>query len=363
MQWSQELQKNVRNVDGLLPYMKMSQEEQQRMREILAQFPMAITPYYLSLINWEDENDPIRRMAIPSVYETDLSGSFDTSGEASNTVIEGLQHKYRQTVMMLSTNQCAMYCRHCFRKRLVGLSDNEIAKHFTAMRDYIMQHTEISNVLVSGGDALMNSNERLEEILGLLADIPHLDVIRIASRIPVVLPTRITEDNELLEMLAKYNAKKQLNLVTQFNHPAELTPAARQAVQKILHLGIPVKNQVVLLRGVNDDPEVLGALLSGLTAMGVAPYYMFQCRPVSGVKNQFQVPLEDGIRIVAGAKALQSGLGKNFKYCMSHVTGKVEILGTLDNGEMVFKYHEAHDTENLGKIFTKKMRPGQAWLD
>lgn len=362
MQWNQELQHNIRNVQGLLPYMKMNEEEQQRMQEILHQFPMAVTPYYLSLINWDDENDPIRKMAIPSIYETDLSGSFDTSNEAGNTVMDGLQHKYAQTAMMLSTNQCAMYCRHCFRKRLVGLSDDEIAKQFDAMKHYIEEHTEISNVLVSGGDALLNSNRRLDEILGMLAGIEHLDLVRIASRVPVVFPSRIADDEELLALLAKYNAQKQLVLVTQFNHPKELTPQALDAVRRVQDIGIPVKNQTVLLKGVNATPTVLGTLLRKLTAAGIAPYYVFQCRPVSGVKNQFQVPLAEGVAIVEQAKALQNGLGKAFKYCMSHVNGKLEILGPGPGGQMLFKYHEAHDPQKLGEIFGVNLEPGQAWL-
>lgn len=362
MQWQQELQQNARHAQDLLRHMPMTAEEQERMTAILDQYPMAITPYYLSLINFEDENDPIRKMAIPSLAETDLSGSFDTSGEASNTVIEGMQHKYAQTVMMLSTNQCAMYCRHCFRKRLVGLSDDEIAKHFDAMGDYIRQHTEISNVLVSGGDALLNSNERLRRILGMLAGIEHLDLIRIASRTPVVFPSRITADDELLALFEEFNRKKQLVLVTQFNHPKEITPEAIASVKAVLKLGIPVKNQTVLLRGINDDPAVLGTLLKQLTRNGVSPYYIFQCRPVTGVKNQFQVPLAEGAEIVSKAAALQNGVGKTFHYCMSHVTGKLEIVGPVPGGQMLFKYHEAHNPAHLGKMFTQTLEKNQAWL-
>jgi KamA family protein len=364
MSWSKDLAKNVRDVQGLLPYWPFSNDDQTRMDAISQDFPRSITSYYLSLINFSDPDDPIRKMAIPSVRETDLTGSFDTSGEADNTVIDGLQHKYAQTVMMLSTNQCAMYCRHCFRKRLVGLSDDEVAKHFDEMRDCILQHTEISNVLVSGGDALLNTNDRLDKILGMLCDIPHLQAIRIASRVPVVFPQRITEDTALLEMLQKYAAQKQLYFVTQFNHPRELTPQAIGSIRLLHQAGVPAKNQTVLLRGVNDKAAVLGELLGGLVSAGIVPYYVFQCRPVSGVKNQFQVPFTQGWQIVQEAKNKQNGMGKSFRYAMSHVTGKLEILGPNPGhpGEMLFQYHEAHTPQNLGRILSLPVGEDTAWL-
>lgn len=363
MTWQKALTQNLRTADDLLPHIPMTAPEKAQMEAILERFPLSITPYYLSLIDFSDPDDPIHKMCIPSLAETDLSGSFDTSGEAGNTVIEGMQHKYAQTVMILSTNQCAMYCRHCFRKRLVGLSDAEIARHFEAMRAYVRAHTEISNVLISGGDALLNDNPTLESLLALFADIEHLDTIRIATRVPVVFPERITGDAALLALLKKYTRQKQLHLVTQFNHPRELTTEAAASVRAVLDAGIPVKNQTVLLRGVNDDPAVLGALLRGLTRAGIAPYYIFQCRPVSGVKNQFQVPLQKGVEIVEKAKAMQNGLGKGLTYCLSHVTGKIEILGNPDDGHMLFRYHEARKPENLGRLFSLAVSNEDAWLD
>ncbi len=363
MPWENELAQNLRQVEDLLPHMPLNQDEQKQIRDILAQFPMSITPYYLSLIDFSDPNDPIMRMSIPSVLETDLSGSFDTSGEASNTVVPGLQHKYKETALILSTNACAMYCRHCFRKRLVGTSDEEVAQNFDAMRDYIQEHTEIKNVLISGGDALLNSNERLRRILSMLVDIPHLDSIRICSRVPVVFPSRILQDAQLLDMLDEFGKQKQLYLVTQFNHEREITSEATKAVHAFIRRGIPVRNQTVLLRGINDTPQQLGGLLRRLVSIGAEPYYVFQCRPVSGVKNQFQVPLRTGYQIVEDAKAMQYGLGKAFRYCLSHVTGKIEILGIYNDHEMVFKYHEAQDGVRLGKLFTQNVDDKKAWLD
>ncbi len=362
MNWQNALARNLRTVEDLAPYLPLSQEEKRQMEAILERFPLSIPPYYLSLIDFSDPNDPIRKMAIPSIAETDLSGSFDTSGEKDNTVVEGLQHKYAQTAMLLSTNQCAMYCRHCFRKRLVGLSDTEIAKRFDAMVAYIRAHEEITNVLVSGGDALLNRNDRLETLLSLLSGIDHLDVIRIGSRTPVVFPQRILEDLDLQRVLETYARRKQIFLVTQFNHPRELTEQATEAIRTVMRLLIPVKNQTVLLKGVNDDVTTLAALLRGLTRAGVSPYYVFQCRPVSGVKAQFQVPLLRALDIVNGAKALQNGLGKGFTFCMSHPTGKIEVLGRQADGRMLFTYHEARDVKNLGKVFALPVKDDQAWL-
>lgn len=357
------MRESARTLNDLLKVVPLDTHSQTIIAEVLERSPMVVPRYYMSLIDFDDPDDPIRKLALPSTNEMDLSGSLDTSGEAENTVVNGLQHKYRETVMMLSTNECAMYCRHCFRKRLVGLPDEGIARDLEAVGTYIAEHPEITNVLVSGGDALLNSNERIEAILETLTAISHLDFIRIATRVPVSLPSRITSDNELLAILKKYRERKQLFMVTQFDHPREITPEATAAVQAVLALGIPVRNQTVLLRGVNDDPFVLGDLLQKLTAIGAEPYYVFQCRPVSGVKNQFQIPLRDGVRIVEAAKAAQNGVGKSFRYCMSHVAGKIEILGIMPDETMAFKFHEAKDRSNLGRVFTREVARDQAWLD
>ena len=361
--WAPEIPGTIRSAAAVAKLTGMNEEQQAQMERLLSRFPMAVTPYYLSLIDWNDPNDPIRRMCIPSLHEHDLSGAFDTSGEADNTVDTGLQHKYRQTALVLTTNRCAMYCRHCFRKRLVGLSDEEIAAHFGDVVSYIRDHTEINNVLLSGGDALMLPNDLLRQYLSALTPIRHLDLIRIGTRIPVVYPARISEDKDLLAMLEAFDRRKQLYIITQFNHPNEITPEAAVAIKKLYHRGIVVKNQTVLLKGVNDSPDTLALLLHRLTACGIVPYYVFQCRPVSGVMNGFQVPLMRGYDVVERAKAMQNGQGKCFKYCLSHPTGKIEIAGKLDSGEMVFKYHQTKEEQDEGRIFIQRVREDQGWLD
>lgn len=356
------LKKSITKSEDLNLYMNLTRDDEIKMNEILEKYPMSITPYYLSLIDFNDPNDPIKKMCIPSIEETDLSGSFDTSGEADNTVITGMQHKYEQTVIVLSTNHCAMYCRHCFRKRLVGLSDEEIATHFEKMLEYIKKNEKISNVLISGGDSFLNNNAKIEKFLEALCDISHIDLIRFGTRIPVVYPERITRDNELKEILRKYGEKKQIYVVTQFNHPRELTKEAIDAIKYLKDAGVIVKNQTVLLRGVNDSIEILGELLKKVTSIGIVPYYIFQCRPVTGVKNQFQVPLKEGIYIVEGAKSLQNGQGKCFKYCLSTTRGKIEIIGITEEDNMVFKFHQAKYKEDRARIFIEKVDDNQTWI-
>lgn len=362
MNWKKNLRKNITAVEELKEHFNLSDEQVQKIEQVIERYPMSIPNYYLSLIDDNDKDDPIKRMCVPSGFEEDLSGSFDTSGETENTVIDGLQHKYKQTALILSTNNCAMYCRHCFRKRLVGLSDDEIAKNIGLMTDYIKEHREISNVLISGGDSFLLSNERIEDYLERLTEIGHLDFIRFGTRTLVVLPERIAGDKEILDILKRYSEKKQIFIITQFNHRNELTDDARAAVRALVSNNIPVMNQTVLLKGVNDSAEELGGLLKGLTAFGVIPYYVFQCRPVRGVKNRFQVPFKQAYEIVEGAKAMQNGVGKSFRYCLSHVTGKIEILG-IEGDKIILKYHESKDEKDYGRVFSYEIDDGTSWIE
>jgi len=363
MDWKEELRNNIRNTEEIIDYIDLSPNQTKQLDKLLLRYPMSIPRYYLSLIDRKDKNDPIKKMCIPTINEFTHDGSFDTSGESLNTVITGLQHKYDETALILSTNQCAMYCRHCFRKRLVGVPEDETIEDFNEIINYIKEHEEISNVLISGGDSLLNSNKKIENLLDGFSQIDHLDYIRLGTRVPVVFPDRIIKDKELLQILKRYNSKKQIYIVTQFNHPNEITDKSSESVKCFLNLGIPVRNQTVLLKGINDSSRVLGKLLKDLTSIGVIPYYVFQCRPVKGVKNHFQVPLKKGIAIVEKAKNMQNGQGKSFRYCMSHISGKIEILGLIDDNTILFKHHQAKNKTDKGKIFTKFINDHQSWLD
>ena len=340
----------------------LSQKEKDQMKRVANIHPMRISPYYMSLIDWNDPNDPIMKMAVPSKKELNLDGFYDTSGEAENTKMPGLQHKYSETALILATNRCATYCRHCFRKRLVGLPTGEIIRRFEDAAEYIADHEEINNVLISGGDPLVLSNEVIKKFLEVLTKIDHLNYIRFGSRTPVTLPSRFN-DRELLTILKNYSQMdRRLYVVTQFNHPKEITPQSITAVSKLINSGILLSNQTVLLKDVNDDPETLATLMNKLVSIGVSPYYVFQCRPVKRVKHHFQVPLCEGVRMVEKAKAKCNGHSKRFKYIMSHITGKIEILGII-NGNIYFKYHEAKNRRNLGVMFKRHVDEKAGWLD
>jgi lysine 2,3-aminomutase len=338
-------------------------DEKKKLKRVVEKHPMFIPDYYANLINWEDPKDPIKNIIFPSLDELNVSGSYDTSGEKENTVLTGLQHKYRETALLLVTNRCAGYCRHCFRKRLVGIPTDETLKLFDAALEYIKDHPEITNVLISGGDPLVLPTDVIEYFLEELSKVPHLKFIRFGSRVPVFYPMRIYEDKKLLDVFSKYSKpERRIYLVTHFNHPREVTKEARKAVDSLIRSGVPVSNQTVLLKNVNDSPETLAGLMKELTSAGVIPYYVFQCRPVKRVKSHFQVPLKKGYEIVERAKQMLDGHAKRFKYIMSHKTGKIEIVGIIGN-EIYLKYHQCKNPKKVGKLFKRILTPNAGWLD
>jgi len=363
MGWKNKFKNSICTVKQLKKYLVLNPEEETQLEEIIKIHPMRIPKYYMSLIDKNNSNDPIRKMIVPSEKEFDLTGSYDTSGEKENTKTIGLQHKYQETALILSTNRCAAYCRHCFRKRLVGLSNEEVLHRFNESINYIKNHKEINNVLISGGDPFILPTKTIEKFLKQLSKIPHLDFIRFGTRTPVTFPHRITEDKSLLKVLKKYSKKnKRIYIVTHFNHPREITKESIDAINKLINSNIIINNQTVLLKDVNDNPEILVELLNKLVSIGVNPYYVFQCRPVKRVKQNFELSIFEGIKIVDEARKQLNGHAKRFKYMMSHVTGKIEILGILNN-EIYFKQHQAKDPEKIGKIFKRKMNKTAGWLD
>ncbi|MCK4981140.1 MAG: KamA family radical SAM protein [Candidatus Delongbacteria bacterium] len=361
--WGNELITNVTTINELKNYVRLTKLEENQFKKIVQYHPMNITKYYLSLINKKDKKDPIRTLIVPSTEEMNPEGFYDTSGEAENTKATGLQNKYEQTALVLTTNECAAYCRHCFRKRLVGLSNKEVLQNFDDALNYIKKHKKINNVLLSGGDPLWLPTKTIEEFLSKLSKIPHLDFIRFGTRVPIVLPERIVEDKELLGLLKKYSKKDQrIYFVTHFNHVNEITKESIEAIDALINSNVIINNQTVLLKGVNDDPNVLAELQSKLVSIGVSPYYVFQCRPVKRVKKHFQVPFYKGIKIVEEAKKKLNGHSKRFKYMMSHKIGKIEIIGIMNN-EIYFKQHQAKNPKDLGKFFKRKLDKKAGWLD
>ncbi len=275
------------------------------MVQAASRFPMAITPYYASLIQQFDESDPIFRMSVPQPGEL-LDPPFlmdDPLAEDHDMPVPGMVHRYPDRALVIATSVCAMYCRHCTRKRVAGHRESSISslrlKQVTA---YLAEHPEIHDVIISGGDPFTMSTESLEKVVSAIRAIPSVDIIRIGSRTPVTMPMRITDN--LVTMLRRY-APVWVN--THFNHPREITPESREACGRLVDAGIPVNNQSVLLREVNDDPMVMEALLRGLVRMRVRPYYLFQCDLVRGVEH-FRTPITRGIEIMEYLRGRLGGL-------------------------------------------------------
>lgn len=341
---------------------QLSPEERERLKRIEEKYRFRANSYYLSLIDWSDPDDPIRKIVVPEEDELEEWGTLDASNEKSYTVAKGLQHKYPDTALFLVNDVCGGFCRFCFRKRLFINVGAEVIRDITPQLDYIRTHKEITNVLLTGGDPLLLSTEKLEKIVSSLREINHVQIIRIGSKIPAFNPYRIIDDPDLLMMIRKYSTKeKKIYVMTQFNHPRELTREAIEAVNLLKDAGAMLCNQTPLLRGINDDPEVLGELLDRLSFVGVTPYYVFQNRPVSG-NRKFAVPIEEGYEIFTKAISNISGVAKRVRYVMSHRTGKIEIAALTKNF-IVFKYHRAHDEKNRRKVMVYKRNSQALWFD
>ena len=302
--WKWQIRNRIETVEDLRKHMKLTPEEALGIKKCLGTLRMAITPYYLSLINLNDPYDPIRKQAIPTTSELEWSSCDceDPLHEEADSPVPGLTHRYPDRVLLLVTDKCAMYCRHCTRRRFAGQNDHSLPmEQIQKAIEYIEKTPVIRDVLISGGDPLLLSNSKLEEIIKRIRAIPHVEVIRIGSRVPVVLPQRITP--ELVEMLKKYHP---IWLNTHFNHPNEVTPASQKACEMLANAGIPLGNQTVLLRGVNDCTFVMKKLMHELVKMRVRPYYIYQCDLSIGIKH-FRTKVSKGIEIMEGLRGHTSG--------------------------------------------------------
>ena len=366
--WKAELKNNITSVVGLEEYISLSTQEAKDIREIADRHPMNIPRYYLELINPNDPDDPIRKLAIPSTDELILAGSMgettgDPYGDDKHDKGNGVLHKYPYTALVVATEYCSMYCRHCFRKRMVGLPNDQTVKSFQEAAKYIAEHKEIKNVVMSGGDPLLLPTEVLRKMLDALRGIEHLNYIRIGSRAPVVFPIRLFDD-ELIGLLSDFNRDKPLYVPTHFNHPNEITPEAKEAVQRLRSAGVTVNNQAVLLRGVNDTVEMLTKLMDGLLQIGVNPYYLYQCMPVERVRHHFQVPLKQGVDLVDDARRKMDGYAKRFKFIIGHDIGKLEICGRVDDKLILKQLHArpGHQEES-SRLLVRQLNDNGGWLD
>jgi len=367
MRWKEEIQNSIKTIEQLEKHLPLSQNEKTQLKMVVEQFPMRITPYYFNLINLNDPFDPIKNIVVPNIEELSDEGFFDTSGETLSTKARGLQHKYSTTALLLLDNVCAGYCRFCFRKRLMNgkIPSREILSDFDSTYEYIASHKEIDNVLISGGDPFMLSNEKIEYILRSLRELDHINIIRIGTKMLAFSPFRFSEDQELIYILFKYNLpKKRIYIISHFSHPKELTSEAIKAIKALNNCGIIICNQTVLLRGVNNDPLIIRELFNKLAFCGVEPYYLFQCRPVKGT-HHFGIPLNEGYAIYEEAKRGMSGLVKRVRYVMSHFLGKIEILNIENKKEFMrgyFKFHQTRYPYHYGKFFKIDLPYDTFWL-
>jgi len=335
------------------------------LEEVTEKFPFGANDYYLGLIDWEDEDDPIRRIIIPSPDEMESEdwGMMDPSGEALYSVDSGIQHKYTDTALFLLSSMCFGRCRFCFRKRLfMEHREYEILRDYSRAFDYIREHTEINNVLLTGGDPMRLETASLRKVLTELRKIEHVHIIRIGTKSVAFNPYRIINDPELPKLIREFSTpEKRIYFMVQFNHPRELTEQAIQAVDILIKSGAILCNQTPLIRGVNDDPKVLSELLKKLSFIGVSPYYIFQMRPALGNKS-YVLPIVKAYQIFREAQRNVSGTAKRATFAMSHRVGKIEVVG-LDETHIYMRHHRAPDDRDSGQLVIARRNDYGYWLD
>ncbi|MCX7709483.1 MAG: lysine 2,3-aminomutase [Clostridia bacterium] len=302
--WRWQIANRITTIDELEKVIRLTEEERDGVNQSLKKLRMAITPYYASLMDANNSHCPIRRQAVPTIRETKISSadSSDPLHETMDSPVPGLTHRYPDRVLLLITDQCAMYCRHCTRRRFAGHDDKPLSiRDIKKAIDYVKAHKEIRDVLLSGGDALCVSDKRLDFILESLRNIRHVEVIRIGTRAPVVMPQRITP--ELCAVLKKHHP---IWINTHFNHPKELTKESREACEMLSDAGIPLGNQSVLLRNINDCPNIMKNLVQELVKSRVRPYYLYQCDLSEGIEH-FRTPVSRGVEIIEMLRGHTSG--------------------------------------------------------
>lgn len=304
--WHWQIKHRIRTKEELSQVIKLTPEEEEGIKKASGRLSLAITPYWANLIDPEDPNCPLRRQAVPVATEFTVSPHemLDPCAEDRDSPVPHLVHRYPDRVLLLATEHCAMYCRHCTRRRLVGehpREENDFAASFDAAIEYIRANKKIRDVLISGGDPLTLEDEDLENLVQKIRSIPHVEFLRIGTRAPVTLPQRITE--KLVNMLKKYSP---LWISIHFNHPKELTKRCRIACDMLSDAGIPLGSQSVLLKGINDRPYIMKKLMHELLQIRVRPYYIYQCDPVRGTQH-FRTPVAVGINIMEKLRGHTSG--------------------------------------------------------
>jgi KamA family protein len=354
--------RRVKYLNDLSVLPGISADDLELLRKVSERYVFRANDYYLRLIDWTDPKDPIRQLIIPRKEELNEWGRLDASNEASVTVEPGVQHKYEDTALLLCNEVCGAYCRYCFRKRLFMNDNEEVSKDVSAGVAYIREHPEISNVLLTGGDPLIMGTRRLREIIGQLREIDHVKIIRIGTKMPAFNPYRVLDDPELHAMFREFSTpERRIYAMCHFDHPRELTPAAREGIAMLLACGVICVNQCPMIRGINDSVEVLTEMFATLSHIGCPQYYLFQGRPTAG-NQPYEVPIVEAWQKFSRSVVAESGLAGRARYAMSHASGKVEIMA-VDDRCMYLRYHRSKYPENSGKFFVCARDDRAYWLD
>lgn len=320
--WKWQIKNRITNVDTLCRIVKLSTTRKQQIEKTGKLYRWAISPYYLSLVTDDYEDNPIFKMAVPDIRELLPGGSADPMGEEHTSPAPLITRRYPDRLIINVTNQCAMYCRHCQRRRNIGEIDKNASQaDLKAALSYIAAHSEIRDVLITGGDALLLSDKTLEWILSELHALPHIEIVRIGTRVPVTLPQRITP--ALCNILAAY---PPIYINTQFNHPLEITPDSKEACDRLISSGVVLGNQAVLLRGINDNEHIMRKLNHELLRIRVRPYYIFHAKNVIGT-NHWQTSLQTGLDIMTSLRGHTSGLANpTYVYNAPGGLGKIPVM-------------------------------------
>jgi lysine 2,3-aminomutase len=325
--WRWQTQNSIRSVRQLRHLLTFSPAELEAIGRLEGEYKLAIPPYYFSLIDPDDPHDPIRLQSAPSPLEAENPSGYeldDPLEEERDSPVPGLTHRYPDRVLLITTPNCSMYCRYCTRKRatLTRGGWEGVSADDERMIEYVRSHPEIRDVIVSGGDPLTLPLGKLRYYLDNLKAIPHVDVIRIGTRVPVTLPQRLF-DGELIDLLA---SAEKVYIQTHFNHPREITPEAARVCKALLRAGMPINNHAVLLKGVNDNLETIRELLRGLLRIKVRPYYLFHCDPVTGA-GHFRTSVWKGLEIMEGLRGHMSGIGiPTYVVDSPHGGGKIPLM-------------------------------------
>jgi lysine 2,3-aminomutase len=351
--WRWQLRHRITTPEQAAQYLRLTPDEREGLLLTRNKLAFAITPHYFNLIEADNPDCPIRRQVIPRAGESVITPGemADPCGEDSHMPVPGLVHRYPDRVLFLVTDRCASYCRYCTRSRVVsGVGEQELETDFEAVYQYLEEHTEVRDVLLSGGDALLLSDDKLRKILTRLRAIPHIEFLRIGTRIPIFLPQRITP--ELCAMLKEFHP---LWMSVHVNHPRELTTEVRDALGRLADAGIPLGNQSVLLAGVNDNPDTMRALIHKLLRCRVRPYYLYQCDLIHGSAH-LRTSVAKGLEIMENLRGHTTGYAVP-QYVIDAPGGGGKV--PVSPGYVVY-----HDKEKVvlrnyeGRIFEYPEKPG-----